>query len=175
MPSPRQADESWIRGLLERYEGPLLAYARRLCRGDLERARDAVQDVFLRLVRAGRGALGDDPTVWLFRVCRNRALDVGVRALAPAALDGDQPGSGDGPLEHLERADDAAHLRALLEHLPERERELVRLKFEHGLSYRQMGAITGLTETNVGFLLHKALGALRARLPEASARQEHAS
>jgi RNA polymerase sigma factor (sigma-70 family) len=70
-----------------------------------------------------------------------------------------------GPLEHLAACDEAARLTRAVERLPERERELVRLKFEHGLSYQEMGAVTGLSATNVGFLLHKALRALRERLP----------
>ncbi|MSR63108.1 MAG: sigma-70 family RNA polymerase sigma factor [Planctomycetes bacterium] len=173
-------DDGWIRSVLDRHEGPLLAYATRLLSGDVERARDLVQDCFLRLVRADRDALGERTTVWLYQVCRNRAFDLRAKEKPMLALDTDEPRhdpSSPGPLEHLEARDDAAQLRSAVERLPERERELVRLKFEHGLSYAEMGAITGLTATNVGFLLHRALGALRERLPvtREPARRECAS
>jgi RNA polymerase sigma-70 factor (ECF subfamily) len=105
--------------------------------------------------------------VWLYQVCRNRALDLCAKEKPMHALEDDAlppDVSADGPLEQVELLDDAAQLRAAVERLPARERELVRLKFEHGLSYQEMGAITGLTATNVGFLLHKALRALRGRL-----------
>ena len=46
------ARERWLRALLDRYEGPLIGYATRLT-GDPERARDVVQDVFIRLVESG--------------------------------------------------------------------------------------------------------------------------
>lgn len=47
--------------------------------------------------------------------------------------------------------------------LPQREQELLQLKFEAGLSYQEMADVTGLSKTNVGFLLHKAVSALRQR------------
>lgn len=172
--------DGWIRSVLERHEGPLLAYATRLLGGDLERARDLVQDVFLRLVRADRAAIGERTAVWLFHVCRNRALDVCAKERPMLALDTAEPPPDprvEGPLERLAMHDESARLCAAVERLPERERELVHLKFQHDLSYQEMGAVTGLTATNVGFLLHKALRTLRERLPETPAplRRECAS
>jgi RNA polymerase sigma factor (sigma-70 family) len=177
---PGAGDEAWIRSVLERHEGPLLAYTTRLCRGDVERARDLVQDVFLRLLRADPAEIGENAAAWLFSVTRNRALDLARRERPSIALDAAEPPlhvHSAGPLEHLAARDDAARVAAAVERLPERERELVRLKFEHGLSYQEMGAVTGLSATNVGFLLHKALRALRERLPAGSnpARSECAS
>ncbi|MEQ1891245.1 MAG: sigma-70 family RNA polymerase sigma factor [Planctomycetota bacterium] len=179
-PSPTTGDEGWIRSVLRQHEGPLLAYALRLCRGDLERARDLVQDCFLRLVKADRAEIGERTAVWLFHVCRNRALDLQEKDRPMLALDTTEPPPDPrnaSPVEHLAARDEASHLNALVERLPARERELVRLKFEHGLSYAEMGTITGLTATNVGFLLHKALRALRERLPaeEVFIRKECAS
>ena len=49
----------------------------------------------------------------------------------------------------------------MVDSLPERERELVRLKFQAGLSYREISAITGITEGHVGYLLHHAVKAMR--------------
>jgi len=174
-----------MRAVLERHEGPLLSYALRLLGGDLERARDVVQDVFLRLVRADRAEVAAHLAPWLFRVCRNRALDVkrDVGRAAEPGADADR-GADErdaGPLARLEVVDEVARVHAALARLPEREAELVRLKFEHGLSYDEMGEVTGLTAGNVGFLLHRALRTLRERLgaPEprrdAAARREHAS
>ena len=60
---------------LERYEAPLVEYATRIL-GDVEHARDVVQDTFLKLCRAGPGKVRDHLAQWLFTVCRNRAYDV---------------------------------------------------------------------------------------------------
>ena len=65
---------AWLGEALERFERPLTAYARRLT-GDLDAARDVVQDAFLKLCQ--RPFQPNDPRLgpWLFRVCRNRAID----------------------------------------------------------------------------------------------------
>ncbi|GAB4154632.1 MAG: hypothetical protein Tsb009_31290 [Planctomycetaceae bacterium] len=39
----------WIHEVLEKFEGPLVRYAQRIL-GDVERARDATQETFLRIV-----------------------------------------------------------------------------------------------------------------------------
>jgi RNA polymerase sigma-70 factor (ECF subfamily) len=48
--------------------------------------------------------------------------------------------------------------------LSENQQEVVRLKFQSGLSYREISEITDLSVTNVGFLLHTALKKIRERL-----------
>ena len=48
--------------------------------------------------------------------------------------------------------------------LPDRQQEVLRLKFNAGLSYKEIAEVTGLTSTNVGFILHTAISKLRQRL-----------
>jgi len=48
--------------------------------------------------------------------------------------------------------------------LDDRSRELVRLKFTEELSYKEIGARTGLSVGNVGFILHHALKAIAEEL-----------
>jgi RNA polymerase sigma factor (sigma-70 family) len=48
--------------------------------------------------------------------------------------------------------------------LPDRQQEVLRLKFNAGLSYKEIAEVTGLTSTNVGFILHTAIAKLRKRL-----------
>jgi RNA polymerase sigma-70 factor (ECF subfamily) len=73
------------------------------------------------------------------------------------------PDESAGPDTALVRKDDAGRLRGLIGSLPERERELVRLKFEGGLSYKDIAAATGLSVSNVGYLLHHAVQTLRGQ------------
>ena len=70
----RTSDDGWAVEALARFERPLLAYARRYT-GDLDAARDLVQDAFLKLCEQPLAI--DDPRLgpWLFRVCRNRGID----------------------------------------------------------------------------------------------------
>jgi RNA polymerase sigma factor (sigma-70 family) len=65
----------WIRAAVDRYERPLPSYTARII-GDADRARDVVQDAFLRLWRRDEAEPDDHLAQWLFTVCRNRALDV---------------------------------------------------------------------------------------------------
>jgi len=67
--------ETWIISLVRRYERPLCSYAFGLLR-NLEWARDAVQDTFLRLCGQKPEKLKGREVPWLFRVCRNRSLDI---------------------------------------------------------------------------------------------------
>jgi RNA polymerase sigma-70 factor (ECF subfamily) len=50
-----------------------------------------------------------------------------------------------------------------MEALPENQREVVRLKFQNGMSYKEIATVTELTVSNVGFLIHTALATLRMR------------
>ena len=43
--------------------------------------------------------------------------------------------------------------------LPGNQQEVLRLKFHGGLSYKEIASVTGLTTSNVGFLLHTAMAA----------------
>ena len=52
----------------------------------------------------------------------------------------------------------------LLADLPRNQQEVVRLKFQDGLSYRDIAEITGFTSSNIGYLLHVALKRLRGAI-----------
>src|SRR5258707_8771563 len=61
--------------ILQRFEIPLLQYATRIT-SDRERARDVVQETFIKFQRNGSLDREDKAATWLFTVCRNRALNV---------------------------------------------------------------------------------------------------
>ena len=162
---PHDDPDAWMRDTLRRYELPLTQYAARIT-GCRERARDAVQDTFLRLGKLAPGALGTDaPAKWLFTVCRHRALDICRKEQRMTYLDQEaaenEPTPEPGPAELLARKEAAGFLLRLLEKLPPRQQEVIQLKFQNGLSYQEISDITQLSVSNVGFLLHRGLKALR--------------
>lgn len=159
-----------FRRALDRYERPLVSYARAVT-GDLESARDAVQETFLRLARQDLAALEPRLAAWLFCVCRNCALDHvrKVVRFAPEAVDDDVPDHQPSPAEQARASEDATQLHALVEALPPTQRELVRLKFDGGLSYREMAEVTRLSVSHVGVQLHHALATLRRQWRQAEA------
>jgi len=101
---------------------------------------------------------------WLMTIARRVAIDRGrkLRRHAPLeeALDVSQ---GPTPEEVAEARSDAARLARLLAALPDRERELVALKYGAGWTHRAIARLMGLTETNVGTILHRTVQELRGR------------
>ncbi len=172
---PASDPDGWWRVLVRRYELPLVQYAGRIV-GCPERARDVVQDTFLRLQQRGPVAAGpDDGTAtarWLFTVCRHRALDVCRKERRMTYLDQEMadeiPSHEPGPAEQLARKEAAGFLLRLLAKLPPRQQEVIQLKFQNGLSYQEISDITRLSVSNVGFLIHRGLKALREQHAKAA-------
>jgi len=167
MPDASHARREQVLQALARYEGPLLSYAARLL-GDAEGARDAVQETFLRLCARDPGALEGRLGEWLYAVCRNLCLDVlkKGRPMATASEDGvlERASAELGPDAAAERSEGASRVLRALADLPANQREVLRLKFQHGLSYSEISGVTRLSVSNVGFLIHVGLKSLRQRL-----------
>jgi len=164
MPPKRAAgDKAWIQGLLAKHEGPLTRYVSRLL-GDVERAREVVQESFLRLLEAKRSDIDGHVTEWLFTVCRNRAIDLKRRdrRQLPLAEGVEIPAEeSESPSAFLESAQKQRSLLHALTKLPANQREVIRLKFQEELSYREISRIMGLSESNVGYLIHTAIKTMR--------------
>lgn len=68
------------------------------------------------------------------------------------------------PADVMETHDSTRVVLHCLDTLPNNQREVVRLKFQNGLSYKEIADVTQLSVSNVGFLLHTGLKALRTKL-----------
>ena len=66
--------------------------------------------------------------------------------------------------ESVIKAEDRDQLYDLVEKLTQRQQEVLRLRLQAGLSYREIAQVTGLTIGNVGFHLHAAVRNLRDSL-----------
>jgi RNA polymerase sigma-70 factor (ECF subfamily) len=165
------AESDRMRILLRRFEIPLLQFATRIT-GDRERARDVVQETFMKYQRNGLAAPEAEPATWLFTVCRNGALNVCRKEKRMLYLDEELIESREDeqpmPFEHMEQKEAAGFLMRILLTLPTRQQEVLQLKFQNDLSYQQIAEITKTTANNVGVLIHTALKTLRQRYGEAS-------
>jgi RNA polymerase sigma-70 factor (ECF subfamily) len=146
------------------HQAALTRYAARLL-GDPDRARDVVQDTFVRLLSQPREQLDGHVVEWLFTVCRHRALDILRKEGRMKRFD---PGEAERvatadprPGRALEAAETSAEILRLIGHLPPNQQEVIRLKFQNGFSYKEISRITALSVTNVGFLIHTAVTRLR--------------
>src|SRR5947209_7615424 len=121
----------WMRSVLDQYEGPLLRYATRIT-GDLERARDVVQDTFVRPCREKPERLNSHLAQWLFTVCRNRALDVQRKERRTTPLTDDDlarhPSLDPSPAAVAERNEAASDALQALASLPDNQQEVIRLR-----------------------------------------------
>ena len=152
-------------------ESPLLAYARRLL-GDAGVAEDIVQEAFMKLHMQFQKVAAPQP--WLYRTVHNLAVDHQRRACRIVSFDasadddvlaaGDPSDSNVLPDEQIARWEAIGLVRLVLETLDPRSREVVRLRFDEDLSYKEISGRTGLTVGNVGYLLHHALKSLAIEL-----------
>lgn len=119
-------------------------------------AEEVVQDVFAALVATGEDYdLAEDPGVLLFRMARNRCIDVRRKKAATATAALEPPARDDRP--HLE-------LQEALATLPFAQREIVLLTAVDGLGYREVAAILGCSLGTVASERATALSTLRRRL-----------
>src|SRR6185436_1188548 len=122
-----------VKALLDRFQGPLIRYAFQIT-GDLERARDVVQDTFLQLCSENRASLNGHLEQWLYTVCRNRALDVRRKEgrMNPITETTAEPIS-DRPdaLVSLQQTERFQSALKILETLPVSQQEVIRLKFQN--------------------------------------------
>jgi RNA polymerase sigma-70 factor (ECF subfamily) len=107
---------------------------------------------------------------WLVAIARNVAIDHFRRPQREVPLEDDAGRDEATPETAAVLEADKRRLRALLTGLPERERELVALKYGAGETNRAIARLVGLSESNVGTILHRTVAELRARWDEGGAR-----
>ena len=159
---------SLVQEAVARHQAPLLRYATRLLGGEVERARDVVQDTFVRLMAQPAASVESHVAEWLFTVCRNRAHDVLRKEGRMKRFEEGQverlTAADPRPGRALERNEQHEAVLRLIDHLPHNQQEVIRLKFQNGFSYQEISRITSLSVTNVGFILHTAIKALRREM-----------
>ena len=141
----------------------LFRYLDRLS-GEPDLAADLAQEAFVRLHQ--RGSSPDAPAAWLITVAINlfrNARSKRARRLRlltsdrGAAVLADPPPA---PSQGAEESETRDRVRAALDRLDERERQLLLLRAE-GYSYRDLAAALDLNEASVGTLLARAKRAFR--------------
>jgi RNA polymerase sigma-70 factor (ECF subfamily) len=133
--------------------------------GDWMTAEDVTADVFERAWRNRRHYRPEQAgfTTWLFAIARNAVIDHQRRAQRRplVALNESHPDGKSLPERLVEDAERLAHLRGLIQSLPEHDRELIALKFGAGLTNRHIASLLGKQESAVGSTLHRIIQKLR--------------
>lgn len=163
--SSHEHAEDFVQNAVAAYQSPLTRYAARLI-GDPDRARDIVQDTFVKLMAQPGAAVDGHLAEWLFTVCRHRAFDVlrkegRMKRFEEGEMERvstEEPR----PLRAMEAAETHDALLRLIDRLPANQQEVIRLKFQNGFSYKEISSITTLSVSHVGVLIHQAVTRLRA-------------
>jgi RNA polymerase sigma factor (sigma-70 family) len=157
----------WIETALTQHEGALVRYATWIL-GDIERAREVVQETFLRLCKEQEFRVKPHLAQWLFTVCRNLALDVRRKEnrMSPLSYAEPHPRTAQiiRPSAALEQQETLSLVLQIIETLPKNQREVMYLKFQSELSYKEISEITQLSITNIGFLIHTAVKTVRKEI-----------
>ena len=161
--------------VVSEYESILLRYVSRIVSRH-DAAQDIVQDTFIKLLEKWKDHMVSSPELssWLYRVAHNGAVDHLRKESRRHLLHDRQarecedfvpPNRGEGFRinEAAEKAD------AALRKLSLKEQQLVILKIYEEKSYKEISDITGLTVSNVGYILHFALKKLASELKKTSA------
>jgi RNA polymerase sigma factor (sigma-70 family) len=155
--------------VVSEYEGPLLRYAARVTNSH-DAAQDVVQVAFLRLFENWKEGFTPSPKLsnWLYRVTHNCAVDYirkeSRRKELHKAHSAEIPSAS--KFSYGGYTDKA--LKALVV-LDMREKQLVLLKVFEEKSYKEISEITGLTVTNVGYILHNAMKKMASQLKKEKA------
>ncbi|MFO0011635.1 MAG: RNA polymerase sigma factor [Planctomycetota bacterium] len=159
----------WLQEVFGRMEQPLSAYALKLLAGDWNRAQDCVQETFCRLCREDYHKVASHVDAWLFKTCRNHAMDIHRKEARMTAHTDSTPiqemeSREDTPVHRVVQNEEQSMMEAQIALLPKLEQEVVQLRLAQGLSYKQIADVTDLSVSHVGVLLHQAVKRLRQSL-----------
>lgn len=172
-PDPQdQEHEALFKSWLEQHSGLVFKVARAFSRSDVDRA-DLMQDILVQLwLSLPRFEGKSRVSTWIYRVALNTALawrrSEGKRHTAHSMefCIEELPAPPDDTLA-AEREATVARLYAAIRQLPEADAALVLLHLDD-LSYREMAAVLGISESNVGVRLHRARKSLGQLMKEES-------
>jgi RNA polymerase sigma-70 factor (ECF subfamily) len=162
-------DEDALHQLYETYYPKIYNYAF-LQMGDVQAAEDLASDVMLKMLESINkyNFRGLPFGAWVFRIARNRLIDLHRRRKRRGEVDLSETLSGTlaSPESMAERALERGQLQIALKHLTDEQRQVIVLKFIQGFDNRSVGKIMGRSEGAVKSLQHRALGALRRVLQQ---------
>ena len=156
-------DRSWFDPLVRSLGNRALRFAF-MNVGDLETAKDVVQEAFIRCWSSPNTPSNEVEFLpWLYRVIINLARDyhrqrILLRNLPiPPILPAD-------PMEQIERRSEDQEVLAALHALNLRERQAIYLRYFEDLSFAEVASIMGSVQVSVRVLVHRALGKLKRQL-----------
>ena len=158
--------------LVDRYGDRLYSMLLHLAGGDAEQAGEFVQEAFVRAYeRLDRFAGDSSFYTWLYRLARNRAIDLMAKKRPTAFERGTLEAAGDantrpgsGPQRAIERNELQRQVHAALDRLPADQREIILLRDFDGQDYAAIAELLDVAVGTVKSRLSRARAALRDQL-----------
>lgn len=143
------------------YAAKLSYYAFGIC-GDIELAKDTVQDVFLEYFK---NPPRKNVSSWFYMVCKNKLLNKIMRekrkADAPEGFFERVVCDRKTPAAEMENSEKFEKLNESLAQLPPDQREAITLKYFENFSYQEIAKIMGTSANNVGNIIFRGMGKLK--------------
>lgn len=164
----REGNPGAMSELVARHNGSAFRVAFGILR-DEDQAADAAQDAFLKAFNGLEKFRGDASfKTWLLTITANEAKGVlrktmrrretPLEAAAPVAADGLSPE------DSLQASEEKDRVMAVLQELPEKQRQAVTLRVFEGMSFREVGAVIGSSEGAARVNYHHGIRRLRESL-----------
>jgi RNA polymerase sigma-70 factor, ECF subfamily len=157
-------DERALAALAERYEAMLLGLATGLLCRRADLARDAVQDTWLRVMKAAGRFRGESQfKTWIYRILINRCHDLRARLRDEPTNNLDALAHRSEPQTHAP-SDSQSGLANIVARLPEAQQTIILLCYHRGLTHPQAAEVLGVPLGTLKSRLNAALASLRASL-----------
>ena len=162
LPDQPIGPESQLGEWFEKLEKPLMIYAYQTL-SDREEAMDMVQEAFVRFFKEEEKVR--EPKAWLYRTTRNLCIshlrkhgrmNILGQEQQMDFLEGSVEKSED-PAKKMERKEARLRVSHALTTLSDESRELIKMKFDKKMSYKQISDKSGLSISNVGYKLHTVI------------------
>ena len=157
-----------MEAIMARHETALLRYATRIV-GNSEFAQDVVQNTFIKLYKNWKKGMRPSPKLkaWLYKVTHNEAVDLIRKESKRRTLHtkfADDSECADGEHCPASQSDKTQMVMEHIHKLSTSERQVLLLRLEEGLSYKEISNVTGRSQGNVGCILHNAVKKLSRAL-----------
>lgn len=158
-----EGDVKAFEEIFRRYSERIVSYASRYI-NSADLARDICQEVFIKLIeKPPMALLYDNLAPWLFRVTRNLAID--KRRRRKFEITGEdtmpEPQEDGTPLKALTDSNDAEIVRRLVDTLPPKIREVVKLRVFGNVAFKDIAVTLGIPQGTALWRMHRALELLR--------------
>lgn len=160
----QRGSQSAFAVVYQSYAAGVFAYCLKIL-ADRQLAEDVVQETFLKVQQHARSIQRNESfRSWIFRIARNEALMQLRKRRLDGQLEDESIWNEDTPHQQLIALERSEIINGLLDNLKHEYREVLVLLAYENMSYAEIAAITGATESSVKSRIFRARKAMLEKL-----------